>query len=804
MSYIVSDKTKKWISDNSTKIEGKYAQQNSYEDEKNREKTEGTVSAVINNIFGIVSGSYGGYSFNNISQLEDLSYIGIDLFSNTTITYNGKDIKVPKYVWKDYAEYVISNSTKFDDNIVYQASSYITGQIGLDDAILKKYSDAILETTDGKTQKTQQQISEEKLTKCLTELQNINTNGIGYTPFVVLKLIGYKYSGNKRIINSQTVIDSRDTNQAISTYFNYKRNGTGQANEFEIAVCFSPHERAKSLLDEKNQINPNTLESILTQICIASKQGTDDNKNKNSIMESEDSDEQEFDLDDLRATLWSCKLQVGYTVDGQDSIISPEYNTLVTDYKYEFIENQLVYTIQGVSSVMELATMDKFKHRAFACTEEPIASALEVFLQQLDENNELNKFKVACGNLPDGNPIFTKLDIEHVFNSQNINSPISCKCTKNFRDTAKYELYNPKESKNNNVSTDNEIDFEKIMENGIPKSNKDMSLFGNLEELLSFATLRNSYLKNYSGKFDYTILDSSKDNYDSILYITFNEYSKGFEDETVKDSVFTFRWLDTPTPHSIVKNFQVNESGAYIKAAINTKTKALMEELYFVDNEGKSYLLSDTDDITTESGEFAPWYNIIKESIYKKALRNLGNYKASLTLIGVPAEILILSTIKIEVYMDGMEHFSSGYYRVISIQDTFDTSGYQTTLELLKITEKTDIDKLAKDLKLLIQSSYKNSKVLTNEELSEDQIINSSKDYYTKVKKSSKLTKYWKKQYEKYKKDEKEKKKSDRTNFTYRQFIGSEYNFASASDSDDVKIITEKDLDSNGNIKKKK
>lgn len=648
--------------------------------------------------------------------------------------YSKEGINIPKAVWNDYAEYIISHQSDFSTSQVQEAQKYITGKDPLTEEERKRMAAGVVTNVNGKPV---QQIINEKLKGCLDSISEMVNTGSHYTPFVVLNLAGMEMVGDKKTKTVDITIDTRKNTNSISSYFKYERNGSGQANQFTIAVIFSPHERAKSLLDSENNIDPNTLETVLTQICFAKLDKNAEELSDEKILES------------MSNTLWSCKLKVGYVVDGKESIESPEYDTMITDYSCEFRDNTLYYTINGVSTIMQAKTYTKFTRPHFACTEEPITSAVnEVLLKNID----LDKFCITPGTLPNGELIFTKLKKGQV-SKNSPDSVIDCKCTRNFRDYAQYKLKLAENgSTDENTPTDSEDALNKMIDEGIPKATSEEPLIYVANYLLQYAILNDNYMKSYKGKFNFSILDSTKlvdssGTAKSIIFVQFEDQHKDFSSVDKINSIYSFQWLDTPTPASLVKDFKIDASGAYIKAAINTNTTALLEQLYAVNNEGEAFKLSDTDSVINESGEYASWYKILKERVYKEALMKLGNYEATLTTVGIPAEIPILTTFEINVYMNGTKHFSSGHYRVTSIEDILDTGGYITTLKLLKLTENIDVEELAKKLKVLVKSLYKDVDIVTTTQIGDT-------DKYVKLvtkNKNSKLYKYWKQQYDHYK-----------------------------------------------------
>ena len=702
------------------------------------------------------------YTFGGRINYESLAEGGVQ-GENISFT-------LPKSVWKDYAEYLVSSSPSVIDvgnnnsNVpqkVKWAVDYLNSDSGEVLTLKQKKKDAgrIIEAKDGKANDT---ILRENLKNCLNSMTEIMSQDAHYVPFVVFKLIGYNIINGKQVKTTEYIIDGRENKNNISQYFQYKRNGTGRANELSIVLVFSPHERAKSLLDFEHKINPNSLEIILTQLCIAKK----DASNKDI------SDEKLSEM--LDSTLWSCKMQVGYSVDGKEDIVSPEYDTMITDYKSEFQNNQIIYTIQCVSSILQAKTLIDLKQPKFEPTQEPIEAAIGFMLRNLNED----RFYFSSGSLPNGKSIFTKIkDLANTESKYDKNSVVVCGYTRNFAEAAKYKLdiidqQNLSDEERKEATQSEEAgttyDLDKILNEGLPKGNKEEPIFNIVQRLLSYAILKDSYLKdNWKGRFEFTVSDNvtitGSNTSKSLITIQYVNEIEDFSPQTNIDSTYSFQWLDTPTPSSLVENFKIDASGAHIKAAINDNVDKLLDDIYFVDNDGNSQRLSRTDSDIVESGEYAPWYKVVRDYLFREALMNLGNYVATLTLPGVPAEIPILTTFEINVYMNGEKHFSSGYYRVTATEDVLDTSGYRTSLTLLKLTENIDVDKVILKINKLVSDMFPNSNIsITNESDAIDSWIKS-------VKKDKALNNTYKKQYEKYKKEHKGKDQS------YDEFLKTKY-----------------------------
>lgn len=823
----VSDETQSWINNNSTKLQS-FAKKTGNKNVTTRK---------FDNISDIVA-------------LVEAGYLTAYTYSKNGESYEIKDGKghsvnvgqIPISLWNDFANKVVYQHTHQNGNYGYYsdrtnyttavnfsptASQYISNarnsavEGGGFEIITEKGYDKVTGSTVTESQDIKLKATMDNITKMISTRNH-------YAGYIVFSLHGYtdgKEEGKKNTV-VDCVIDSRK-NQTIASYFEYRKNGTGKANEFQIQLVFSPHTRTTNLLNEKNEIDPNLLELYLSQCCVGTRE-----YNPNT---SEDSGVQ-IDKEYINSMLWSCKIQYGYMVDGHESIDSPEYETMIVDYKVEFVNNQLIYTINGVSNVEKLTVYDKIKRPRIKPDENPVSAAVGIILDNVD--NE--EFSVTCGNLPNGEAIFATGDSvtkeykskfgekygdvlaqpkpgewgsdKALMRQQILDNSVYCACVKTLKEYATDKIkelldpWNLSEEQNkidngivdieandttNNKSEEEEkatqeevTKYEKILEEGLPKSNKEQSLLEIVEELLSYAELSDNYSKTHGltsstdgtsleyGDFTYSILDSYKSSLNSnmqknAIHLEFEKDVNLYDEKVDADKVFyTFEWLDSPHQNkNIVVNFQTNSSGAFVKSALNTATDLLTDRLTAVDTEtGETYVVGDTGAEVLESGDYAPWYRLIREFTYKQKLMELGNYTATLTTIGIPAEIPILSLLELDIYMNGQKHYLSGIYRVLSITDRFDSGGFITVFDLIKVPKKPyTVEEMVSHIRTLVTSIYPNILIQTQEELNggDSDPYKSASSYYKYISnpQTSKVVRdYWKNKYDKYKKGKKNPK----------------------------------------------
>ena len=141
--------------------------------------------------------------------------------------------------------------------------------------------------------------------------------------------------------------------------------------------------------------------------------------------------------------------------------------------------------------------------------------------------------------------------------------------------------------------------------------------------------------------------------------------------------------LDVNFPgDNFITQFQVNNDQSWAILYEYSQEVAQQNYSYKVNNEGKV--------ITT----YAPTLIRSRDGGISESERNWWSLMtafpitATLTLKGLTRPSLLMSYVKLNVWFHGgQKHISSGLYVITKQQDTIDSSGYKTTLTLLRVGE---------------------------------------------------------------------------------------------------------------------
>jgi hypothetical protein len=218
----------------------------------------------------------------------------------------------------------------------------------------------------------------------------------------------------------------------------------------------------------------------------------------------------------------------------------------------------------------------------------------------------------------------------------------------------------------NTENTDNQIEIQ---------SSSGVSIFQYFNTVLGQAV--------YSG-------DSSdtKDSERSIYTFRIDDINKKFIvyrisvsaniDKNVK---FVFNWLSRDA--DLVISFQTEFKGAVLLAQkINTSYTNNNNTRYGIDQKGDN-ITADMKTHQKASGSSSSSDSAESRKTWAQA--TLTSYKATLTTLGIPAQIDISTVVKVVPLVYGKAHHTQGNYMITSITDNIDTSGFNTTLEMFKL-----------------------------------------------------------------------------------------------------------------------
>lgn len=402
-------------------------------------------------------------------------------------------------------------------------------------------------------------------------------------------------------------LDTSDPGQQFFVSLNYTKNGSGQANSFTIAIAYEP--RMSDPTGRWN-LDPNIIDKQLTIY-----NGSQDNKLK-------------------------CWLQYGYG-HTPNKLISPMLEGMITDYKPEFRDGLLFYTITGYSGLV-VAKEDNISVEEMKATR-PTNAVKKVIEDNIGENSEKTNlgYKVVFG------PGVENSDKE-------VDIP----------ETPDINIFQY---------------IEKVLSMAVPASyNEDEE---NSEKGVDPSLTRPYYMYEISEEKDnktITILLVDPKNPDSKLTTS-----------------IVFNWMDKS--NSLVQSWQPDISGSVLLAQSYQKEKGVTN--FGIDDAGNTVetnLLkppiamnkqaesnSPTDGETSGSSEASSIDEDTEKNKWSKAIQY--SYKASMILTGIPCDIPIGMYIKVIPLLYGKPHNSAGLYMVTKSEDQIDSGGFQTTLDLIKI-----------------------------------------------------------------------------------------------------------------------
>ena len=181
------------------------------------------------------------------------------------------------------------------------------------------------------------------------------------------------------------------------------------------------------------------------------------------------------------------------------------------------------------------------------------------------------------------------------------------------------------------------------------------------------------------------------------------KHYKSIKDENLQ--VFSFDWGDLTNNSGYVQDFRIDMQGSVNNAIGIDFTDEYA--LYYLDEEGNKVGINS--DFLTANNNDAIFSKFIRDTVAYEKLSNIA-YTATLTTLGMPKEVPLLSIIKISVVYNGIPHYASGYYQVTGVTDTMDSSGFVTMYKLLKITEKVSVDVILNALNLGIKDKLSKTK----------------------------------------------------------------------------------------------
>lgn len=436
-----------------------------------------------------------------------------------------------------------------------------------------------------------------------------------------------EFSMNSGNLHVSTV--STKTNENIIMALQNNKNGSGQANSFTLTIAYSPQ--------AGDEFDVNLIDRAISAA----------------------------NTPEQAANLRYCTIQYGYANRNEEIYRSPKYQGMVLNYTCEIQDGVLIYTITGFSGI----TMLKESKEALALKlpasgkMKPTVAAkqlVEVYLQGKVQGSDALTPDDASGSTVsriERNPLDTAISYELIWEGDT------------FESDAEVSLSTQLDKNPASALTD-------ILNKAIYQS--DMSLLNSGKSIP--ATSKTTYGWYISDVSSNTSLYPSGS---ICIYKSTPE-----EDEKITNVIpeLVFNWmspgLDNQSNH-IVISFKPEYEGSVLMAI--TAGESMDTVSYFQD---------DTGAIVATENSIAPPVGGSKEAAVATAEQEKASwarqaqypYKATLVTVGIPAEIPILTKIKIRPLIYGQEHFSGGIYQVLKVSDQLDLSGFRTTWELIKLT----------------------------------------------------------------------------------------------------------------------
>lgn len=344
-----------------------------------------------------------------------------------------------------------------------------------------------------------------------------------------------------------------------------------------------------------------------------------------------------------------CILQYGYGM-GVEGLYTPEYKGLVLDYEVGIRDGMLFYTITGYSSLVAI-TEETFDFPAINSSSEDGGDS---------ENRRPTKVVKAA-----------------------------------FTD--KLEKYGYI------VDTSNESDLTDLPEDTIPEA-LGVTVFQYASSVLSYARDESQAelsSDDISKKIIYNYyIDDTKDSNGKTKITIFKTDPS---DTNKNDSKVVFNWMDKS--NSIVIDFKTEFKGAVvIGRAYKDINNDSSNKKYSLDIYGNKVESNNGNNDASTSGAVSEQDDATDLTTWAEATQY--SYKATLVLLGVPCEIPIGMMIEILPLIYGKPHHTQGKYMVTKATDNLDSSGFITTLELVKLNAD-EINKAAENISAQNGSSSK-------------------------------------------------------------------------------------------------
>ena len=503
---------------------------------------------------------------------------------------------------------------------------------------------------------------------------DLNNGRAVYTMY--MKFFVGAYGQGQQLLVDTT---SKDWMENCFIDFTHEKNGSGMANQFTLTCMFKPNDRGvQSALEFESKL-----------LTVSASQIVDKNKNV------------------TRDLVGCCEFQYGYDNLG---ILSPIYTGMITGYTSKIENGNLRFTIKGVSNAFlalerRLSTKPEYIE---GCDE----NTPFLFLEHIVEQEFYGVYEIKyCGGVKDSNPHCATDDFMH-FSQKTFFQVV--------QDTLAAALSNDDNPKSN---TNNKQ--EENINNAIEES-------GNLKSSPIDKQIYTFFIDDTE--------EAKKDAKVSggIIWISLMTKPGSSTDATNYKSYISFNWFGTNGTgiNHLVKDWNPEYDGTVLMTLAYALEHEKIKEYLVMDKDGN---LVNTTSIGAsrvgllDQGGGEKILNIALEyDNWSRATQY--QYKANMTLIGIPCEIPLLGVINIQanlVYGSTTEpHHSSGDYMILKITDKMNSGGFWTSLELFKVNvPNPDLAAISKTIgEVIEEAEIKNIK--ESGELIFDESQGHKHDYY--------------------------------------------------------------------------
>ena len=455
----------------------------------------------------------------------------------------------------------------------------------------------------------------------------------------------------------------KNKNLILQTW-EYNKNGSGTANNFTLRICYNFSEASE-------MYNLPDIHYVEEALCL------------DKIVENPDGSLAGFLS---AADKLSCRFRYGYINVGSESdqILSPEYEGQITGCTPELRDNMLFYTITGVSGVFggKDAKFSFQKIEGWKATDLAWDVLNKYYGSGYADNGlkyTINKpYKIINKTATSG--IRTK---EREQNFDPVNGDTVFGYVTRVLKSAKYhdedELSKiPDDEKPYCTFYVDDYEHAIVIDVVDPKNTINNGYYSNENVSENDSTSNNSDSVNYDTS---VVFEYPNKNQNFIL-----SFTPSFDLKTVWSGVIysdknKARWgIDEGGNLLVAKN--INESG-FLTVTKTTDTTAVSGSVISSNGSG-------TND-TTSNGpnkENVPDSNTTKEdataaSTFSEAVNQ--EYSATLSCLGIPADIPIQTRLKIVPILNGSPYMFQGSYMVKTCSDRIDSSGFITEMSLFRL-----------------------------------------------------------------------------------------------------------------------